>query len=222
VLAGLMDCYHAAEALTKNLGVRGLPALAAWHARQVAEQLDDVAYLAYADWVRASTVAVAGDRGGMLAMSTKAAAGLSGHLGDPRVRQMAGMLHLSCAFASATVGAAGDAAAHLGEADALAAHGPREAGPGFGNLYFCPDNIAIFRLSVAVELGEHGRARDYAARFTPHHALRCPRDRHPYWRLTDVRLQRAIVWERGRGAGWEQTYALNGAHRASTNLYSLH
>ncbi|MGH3793318.1 MAG: hypothetical protein ACRDSP_00360 [Pseudonocardiaceae bacterium] len=95
VLRGLMDCYHAAGVLLKNLGVRGLPTLAASHARRVAEELDDPAWFGLAAWLRASTI---------------------GGKGRPRMSELS-----------------------VQGADAL---------------HFGPDNVGIWRVSIAVELGE--------------------------------------------------------------------
>ncbi|MBV8542517.1 MAG: helix-turn-helix transcriptional regulator [Pseudonocardiales bacterium] len=68
VLQALGDCYQTAGVLLKNLGVRGLPTLAAFRARQVAEDLDDPAWLGLAAWLRGHT--------------------LGGTEGRPRMRQL--------------------------------------------------------------------------------------------------------------------------------------
>jgi hypothetical protein len=62
----------------------------------------------------------------------------------------------------------GDSADHLDEAAAMAER-VSGAGRGFGNLYFGPDNVGIWRLSIAVELGEAGRAREIARLVEPSH-----------------------------------------------------
>jgi transcriptional regulator with XRE-family HTH domain len=160
ICRALMDCYHAAGVLLKNLGIRGLPSLAAFRAQQVAEELDDPAWLGLAAWLRASTLGGKG-RPRMLAVSIQGANELERHLDDPRAAQMYGALHLNAALASAAMRRSGDSADHLDEAAAIAERVSGD-GRGFGNLYFGPDNVGIWRLSIAVELGETGRAQEIA------------------------------------------------------------
>lgn len=166
VLRALMDCYHASGVLLKNMGVRGLPTLAAFHARRVAEELGDPAWLGLAAWLRASTLGGKG-RARMLELSERASDDLQGHLGDPRALQMYGALHLNAALASAAMGRNNAAVDHLDEAGSIAARIGADGGRGFGNLYFGPDNVGIWRVSIAVELGEDGRAREIAQSVVP-------------------------------------------------------
>ncbi|MGH3844095.1 MAG: helix-turn-helix domain-containing protein [Pseudonocardiaceae bacterium] len=165
VLRALMDCYHATGVLLKNLGVRGLPTLAAFRAQRVAEELDDPAWLGLASWLRASTLGGKG-RPRMLELSLQGADALESHLDDPRAQQMYGALHLNAALASAAMRQADDAADHLAEAGTIATRIDAD-GRGFGNLYFGPDNVGIWRVSIAVELGDPGRARELALQVNP-------------------------------------------------------
>lgn len=165
ILRALMDCYHATGVLLKNQGVYGLPSLAAFRARQVAEELDDSAWLGLAAWLKASTLG-GKRRPRMLVVSLQAADELATHLDDPRAAQMYGALHLNAALASAALCRADDAADHLAEATMMAQRVGAD-GRGFGNLYFGPDNVGIWRLSIAVELGEAGRAREIARTVDP-------------------------------------------------------
>ncbi|MGH3911512.1 MAG: helix-turn-helix domain-containing protein [Pseudonocardiaceae bacterium] len=160
VLTALMDCYQAAGFMLKYLGVRGLPTLAAFRARQVAEELDDPAWLGLAAWLRALTL---GEKGSarMMEISMRAADALEGHLDDARAQQMYGALHLSAALASAASCRSDNAADHLNEAGAIADR-LGGGGRGFASLYFGPDNVGIWRMAIAVELGEPGRARELA------------------------------------------------------------
>jgi hypothetical protein len=137
VLRALMDCYHA-----------------------------DPAWLGLAAWLRAYTVAGQG-RPRTLELSRRAASTLEADLGDPRVQQMYGALHLTAALASATMCRGDDAADHLNEAGAIADRIGAAGGHGFGSLYFGPDNVGIWRISIAVELGEPGRAREIARNVQP-------------------------------------------------------
>jgi transcriptional regulator with XRE-family HTH domain len=154
VLHALMDCYHAAEELTKSLGVPGLPQLAAVHAQTVAEELDTPAWLGLAAWLRGMTVGTS-SRETMLTVSQWAAAGLQSAAGSPDAAQMYGAVHLNAALASAALNRPDDTDAHLAEADEIARVVPADA-PRFGQVYFGLDNVGIWRVSLAVELGVSG------------------------------------------------------------------
>lgn len=165
VLVGLAQCYHAAQVVTRNLGIRGLPALAAWHARRVAEELDDPAWLGLAAWLRSSAMG-GSDRARARALAVAAADQLQrGGLGDDPSRHMYGSLHLQAALSAAAETDTAAAAAHLDEAADVAR--PDDAGPGFGHLYFGPANLGIWRVGLASELGDNGRARELAGDVDP-------------------------------------------------------
>ncbi|MGH3939488.1 MAG: helix-turn-helix domain-containing protein, partial [Pseudonocardiaceae bacterium] len=131
-----------------------------------AEELADPAWLGLAAWLRALALGGKG-RSRMLELSVQGADALQGHLDDPRVQQMYGALHLSAVLASAALCRADDAVAHLDEAGALAERVGSDGGRGFGSLYFGPDNVGIWRVSIAVELGDPGRAQELARQVTP-------------------------------------------------------
>jgi transcriptional regulator with XRE-family HTH domain len=163
ILCALMDCYVATGFLLKHQGVYGLPSLAAFRARHVAEELDDPAWLGLAAFLKASTLGGKA-RPRMLVLSMQAANELAPHLDDSRAAQMYGMLHLNVALASAALCRADDAADHLDEA-AMVAQRVSADGCEFGNFGhqgFSADNVGIWRLAIAVELGEGGRVREIA------------------------------------------------------------
>ncbi|SHF01346.1 helix-turn-helix domain-containing protein [Streptoalloteichus hindustanus] len=149
-LLGLMDCYHTATVLTKNLGAQGLPQLAALHAQMVADALGSPEWAGLAAWLRAHALG-GSDRPRQVTISMRAANSLQSELGSPEVAQVYGMLHLSCALAAAAKRQADDAEAHLREAEEIASRLP-EVGT-FGSLYFGRANIAIWRVSIGTELG---------------------------------------------------------------------
>jgi transcriptional regulator with XRE-family HTH domain len=164
VMIGLVQCYHAAAVVTRNLGIRGLPALAAWHARRVAEELDDPAWLGLAAWLRSATV------GGNRTRARDVAADAAGELqrtglGVDQHRQMYGSLHLQAALSAAAATDTSAAQDHLAEAASVAR--PDDIGAGFGHLYFGPANLAIWRVGLAAELGDTDRARELAAGIDP-------------------------------------------------------
>lgn len=151
--------------LTKSLGVPGLPQLAVLHAQRVAEELDDAAALGLAAWLRA--IALGGNgRERVLELCESAVDGLAGALADPAVVQMTVALHLTSALAHAALRRGDDAAAHLDEAQRLAELQP-DGAVDFGLVYFTPDNVGIWRVSIAVELGDGGKAAEIAAGVHP-------------------------------------------------------
>ncbi len=166
VLAALMDCYQMAGVVLKILGVRGLPTLAAFRAQRVAEELDDPAWFGLVGWLRGHTLGGAEGRPRMLELSMRGADALAGHLDDPRAQQMYGALHLHAAVASAAMCRADDAADHLDEAGAIATRVGTN-GRGFGGLCFGPDSVGLWRVSIAVELGDPGRAHELARQANP-------------------------------------------------------
>lgn len=165
VLAGLVECYHLAMMFTKHLGFRGLPSLAAHHASDAARELGDPAYLGLAAWVRALSLGGSG-RDRMRQWSMRGVEELERDMDDPRARQVTGALHLNAALASAAMKDEAGAADHLVEAT-MHADAMGDQGRGFANLYFGPSNVGIWRMAVAVELGEAGRAAEIAATVNP-------------------------------------------------------
>ncbi|MGH3798790.1 MAG: hypothetical protein ACRDTD_01390 [Pseudonocardiaceae bacterium] len=112
-----------------------------------------------AAWLREFALGGKG-RPRMLELSVQGADALQGHLGNPRAQQMYGALHLN---------EAGTTADRIGG-----------TGRGFGRLCFGPDNVGIWWLSIAVELGEPGRACEIARGV---HPSRVPSAARPamYW-----------------------------------------
>lgn len=165
VLYGLLDGYHAAEELAKSLGVPGLPQLAVLHAQQIAEDLDEPAALGLAAWLRAIALGGVG-RERVLDLCSRAVDDLADELADPSTAQMVGALHLTSALANAALRRGDDAATHLAEAQRLAELQPDDTAD-FGLVYFGPDNVGIWRVSIAVELGEGGKAAEIASGVHP-------------------------------------------------------
>ncbi|MGH3963967.1 MAG: helix-turn-helix domain-containing protein [Pseudonocardiaceae bacterium] len=165
ILLGLMRAYSSAAMVTKRLGVRGLPILAAHGVAQCARALGDPVWLGYAVWLRGVATGLV-DRVGQYRRSVAAAEALTGKLNDSEALQACGMLHLSAALAAAAQADRDTAATHLAEASALAARMDTEVGT-WANLWFGPINVGIWRTSLAVELGEHGQAIEAAKTVHP-------------------------------------------------------
>lgn len=164
-LIALMNVYSAAVMLTKYLRIRGLPAVAAMHAHRIAQELDDPAWIGVASYLRAMTMGVGRER--MRELALQAADGVTADGGGEGTREVYGMLHLTAAIASAAIQDEVSAADHLSEAWEVAEKLDERPGHGFANLHFSTANVRFWRMAIAVELGEHGRAREIHARVNP-------------------------------------------------------
>jgi hypothetical protein len=100
---------------------------------------------------------------------------------QPEARQVLGLLHLSAALACAADRRTNDAQAHLAEAaNEAATLGDPDNGMGFNRLSFGATNVGIWRMAVAVELGEHGRVIELARTTRPEN-LRVAYRHQAYW-----------------------------------------
>ncbi len=156
ILLGLISAYSSAAMLTKRLGVRGLPSLAARFVQECAQALDDPVWLGYAVWLRGAATGLL-DRIAQYRRSVAAAETLTSRLDNVEALQACGMLHLSAALAAAAQADHDTTATHLREASALADRMDTEVGA-WANLFFGSVNVGIWRTSLAVELGEPGQA----------------------------------------------------------------
>jgi transcriptional regulator with XRE-family HTH domain len=157
-LVGLMYAYRSAASICKNLGIRGLPLLAARLARICAEELDSPEWVGYAVYLRGIMSGPYG-RPHQHTMSVRAIDQLAGHMERPSVVQVAGTLHLNAALASAVQGDTARVNDHLNEAANLAAKLP-ERRENFAGLYFGLTNVAFWRVSLATELGEGAKVAE--------------------------------------------------------------
>jgi hypothetical protein len=165
ILLGLVSAYSSAATVTKRLGVRGLPTLAACAVAQCAQALEEPVWLGYAAWLRGAATGLL-DRGAQYRRSVAAAETLSSQLDSSDVVQACGMLHLSAALAAGAQADQDTAATHLEEASALAARMDTEVGT-WANLWFGSVNVGVWRTSLAMELGEHGQAVQVAKAVRP-------------------------------------------------------
>jgi transcriptional regulator with XRE-family HTH domain len=158
-LVGLVDCYSGAQSAAKRLGVPDLAQVASRHVRDVAAALSGPQWAGLAAWQRANAIASA-SRERSLAVAVRGANDIAGHLDDPEVTEVYGALHLVAALATLTLGRADTAADHVAEASEIARR-PGITGT-FGQLWFGPGNIDIWRTTLAVEAGDGGRAVEIA------------------------------------------------------------
>jgi transcriptional regulator with XRE-family HTH domain len=166
----------------KYLGFPDLAMRAADQCYAAAQMLDEPEWSGVADFTRLHSLPP-DSRSLVCRLSTAAAARLEPHLVDPNVLQVCGMLHLTAALASAVACQTENVTAHLDEATRIAA---RTGEGAFAHMSFGPTNVGFWRVAIAVELGEGGKAPELA------------RDLHP--ELVDsASRQGAFYADLGRG-----------------------
>jgi transcriptional regulator with XRE-family HTH domain len=160
VLLGLIDCYSAVSWITRRLGGRGLPLLAARLAQTCADELEAIEWRAYATWLR-SQVAGPLSRHQQYRRAVSMADHLIAELGSPEVLQVYGMLHLSAAVAAAAQSDRGTCETHLDEAAAVAGRMAAPVGE-FAHMWFGTANVGVWRTAIAVEFSEPGKVIELA------------------------------------------------------------
>jgi transcriptional regulator with XRE-family HTH domain len=163
-LAGLLRVLHAAFYLSKDLGHHDLALLIAERCADAARRLEDPAWLAISEFLRAHAMMPAGARGRSRHIVQRAADSLQPHLTTVSALPVYGMLHLTSALNSAALREPEQAAAHLAEAAEIAEITGETAD---FQLHFGPTNVALWNLAIAVELREGGRAPTIAERVDP-------------------------------------------------------
>ncbi len=153
----LADTLHAAFYLSKDLGHGDLAWMVAGRLHITTAALGDPTWGALADFVRAHAMVGLRARERGLALAESSAEALEPD--DGAAGQVYGMLHLSAALQSAATGAADGARAHLAEAVETAG---RTGDGTFGGLNFGPRNVGVWRVALALELGEPGRVPELA------------------------------------------------------------
>ena len=145
-----------------------------------ARDVDSPEWVGFAEYLRASslppeTAGLASD------LAKRAAAVAQPHAGDPHVRQVYGMLHLTAALRAATSRRATDAMEHLDEAarEATTLGDPGD-GRGFCHLAFGPTNVDVWRLGILTELGDHEQAAALGPRINPER-VGVPNRQAAYW-----------------------------------------
>jgi transcriptional regulator with XRE-family HTH domain len=156
VLLGLIDAYRVTIMTTKDLGDRGVPALAARAVQQCAEVLDDAVWLGCAAIVRGYATGEL-DRAGQYQRSVAMAETLTSRLDSNDALQAVGMLHLLAAAAASALGDYDASATHLAEASLLATRMDTEIGT-WAHLWFGVTNVGVWHTSLALEVGEPGQA----------------------------------------------------------------
>lgn len=176
----LVRAAYETSVCLRNLGYRDLALPAARIAVAAARDLDDAAWLGAAEFVH--TLAMPIEAAGTSSrVAGRALVELQREAARVPVRQMLGQMHLSASMACAVDGRADDAAAHLAAAQEEARTlGDPEDGAGFNLCGFGPTNLALWRMTVDIELGEYGRVIEVAKATTPG-PLRVANRHQTYW-----------------------------------------
>jgi transcriptional regulator with XRE-family HTH domain len=136
------------------LGMVDLARRAAERAGYYADKLHDPVHLGAAAYVTAQTVLTGGSRHRSLEIAERAADRLQQDATCEDARMLYGMLHLHAALSAASVDQHDKAEAHLGEAADYAL--TMTGDPWW--MDFGPDNVGVWRVSVALENGDPERA----------------------------------------------------------------
>jgi transcriptional regulator with XRE-family HTH domain len=157
-LIGMADCFRSAHTVARQVGAYDLGLFAGCQLGVVAAGIDGPEWVGLGDWANAQSVGTISRRQARDA-AVAALDRIDGELDNPSAVDVAGMLHLLAAQAKAVLGQTGDVGGHLVEATRLA----NRPGTGrFANLQFTPWNVRAWETTIAVELGEAGRAMQLA------------------------------------------------------------
>lgn len=142
----------------------------AWHAAEraltAARAAEDPALMGFARALMAQALLRVGQKAGRRAamVAGRAADELQPHIAPGPVGELYGWSHLTAAWAHTTVGQHDQADDHIAEAVEVAAL----TGEGTAwDLWFGPNNVALWRMSIAVERGDGGRVDELAGAVHP-------------------------------------------------------
>jgi len=163
--------------LLKETGHLDLAWIAALHAREAAESLDDPVWLAAAEFGRAHALVPTGAARAALAYAS-AGADLASTAAGPDATGAHGALQLAAAYAAAIAGMTEEATDRIAAAEQLAGS---DTGRAFTRGFaFGMPNVGLHRMQVAIESGQPQQVLA-AARAMPGEALPTPERRATYW-----------------------------------------
>ena len=166
VFTAIVTACFSAGVVASRTGNIDLAAAAARRSVDFARRHDNPGLIGFARWYWALELTSVAARARAQAVLADGIDGLTpwirwNHTADSRPAEVVGMMHLQQARAAARERRDDDARTHLGEAAALAARvGERN---GF-RQHFGPTNVAAWRVSIGIELGEGVRAYEETAR----------------------------------------------------------
>jgi transcriptional regulator with XRE-family HTH domain len=184
-LAGLIDAYYAAGAVTGRFGFAGLPTLAVERMRQTAGELDDPVWSSFVDYSRAQFLS------GTNRARQYELARMAAEMTDSRP-EIRGMANLTAALAAAAQGQEDTAQTHLTEAGLLAELIDADVSPWAGNvtMQFGRTNVGIWRVAIGAELGHGAQVAEIASTVHPENTSR--KRQTAFW----IDYGRALVTER--------------------------
>lgn len=153
----LAEVLHAAFYLSKDLGHGDLAWMVSAHLQRAADAIGDPVWGAVASFVRSHATVGLNARQAGLILAEQGAELVEPDAGESG--QVYGMLHLSAALQSAVTGNPGGSRDHLEEAAGVAS---RTGNGSFAGLHFGPRNVGVWRVALALELGEPGRVAELA------------------------------------------------------------
>jgi transcriptional regulator with XRE-family HTH domain len=151
--------YGAAMGSLLNLGYPAHALLAAERSAEAAGHLEDPVAAAVAAANRARVSAAGGAYGPARSVTTRATDDLEHNLGEPAALEALGFLHLARAHHSIGLKDPATANDHLAEATRIA---ERTGETTSWDLAFGPNNVALWKMAVDLDLGEPGQALETA------------------------------------------------------------
>ncbi|WP_424184221.1 helix-turn-helix domain-containing protein [Actinokineospora sp. G85] len=208
-LMGLISAYKASAYLAHDLGVAGLPTLAAERINQVAEATGDDGWVAYATYQRAQLLSGT-NRQRQLELALTVA-----DTSQARA-ETRGLAHLTAALACAVNGDADQARTHMAEATALAQGIGPDVSP-WMQTNFGRENVKIWSVTIGLELGEGLRAVEHIGGWQPRAVSKSRQA--TYW----LDVSRALASERKHYARGIRTLELAEAltpQKIHTNMFA--
>jgi transcriptional regulator with XRE-family HTH domain len=179
----LVRAAYEASLCLRNLGYRDLALDAARISVRAAREFADPAWLGVARFAHVLALPIE-TASTMSRIAEAAVAELQRDASNVSVRQMLGQMHLTAAMACAVDGRPDDAGAHIAAARAEAASlGDPEDGYGFNLCSFGPTNLALWQMTVDIELGEFGKVLEVGRKTSPD-PLRMANRHQTYWMAT--------------------------------------
>jgi transcriptional regulator with XRE-family HTH domain len=214
-LAALVEGWVIAGAVTRNLGYVDLSASAARRAYDTALMLGEPAMIGFARWFWSYTLMRLAARNRATALLERTIDELAPTISlagtDTTPAEIVGLAHLTAAQAAARDQRPDDAHVHL---DAAAGIADRTGERNSLRRHFGPTNVAAWRLSIGVELGEGARAYADATAMPINTQLLGSKERTAALHLD---MARALAQE-GGARDWDAIRHLDTADRLSPQL----
>ena len=162
----LVQVAHVGAYTLKHLGYADLARDTARLAVTEARELGDPAWIGIAEFIR--ILAMPPEiPGAPTRLAQRVADEIQPHLGDERVRQAYGMLHLYAALRAAVDRRVDITRAHLGEAAEAADSLGEPDHLGLARFAFGPTNVGFWTVAIELEIGEPRRALEAAEMVAP-------------------------------------------------------